>query len=106
MRLPFRTLVAIAAERCEALARPPSGAPSPVIEPQPVSEWSRLAGLDGSMPHESIIDVCAAPQDCGEHHPDTVTHRALQKLTLQSVTERRRTRDHEVRYRAVRSGLH
>jgi hypothetical protein len=81
----------MAYERFEALAKPPSGEPSPeqLLEGATVDEWAMLGGLGEHIPHEVIQDVYTEPLSCEPHHPENIAHTALQRLTLAAVTERR-----------------
>jgi hypothetical protein len=58
--------------------------------------------MDGHLPHGAIADVWKHELRCDPHHPDTVVHRALQRLTSASVTER--VPGLPLRYRPVAHG--
>jgi hypothetical protein len=95
----MRALVGLAYERCAALAHPPSGEPTPVSDGATVAEWAYLAGLAGDPPHKAIEDVWPHPLHCEPHHHETVTHRALQRLTNRARVESVKGRP--LRYRPV-----
>ena len=100
VRLPLKQLVGLALERFEALANPPSREPSPLLGGGTCEDWALFGGLMGDPPHEVIADCYTTPLECGENHPSNVAHRALQLLTLRSITERRGGLP--MRYRPVR----
>lgn len=102
MNMPLRSLVGLAVDRCRALAHPSSDEPSPVANGATVAEWARLTGLDGHLPHKAIADTWEHALRCEPHHPETVVHRALQRLTSKSLTER--VPGLPLRYRPVRHG--
>ena len=88
IRLPFEQLVGIAGERFELLANPPNGEPSPVFEGATPDRWAELAGVGSLSTHPAIADLLEELLPVEPYARETVAWRALQRLTLRSVTER------------------
>lgn len=86
-QIPPRQLIGLAIERFEVLAQPTNREPSPVRDGATPDEWATHAGI-GAAAHPSVAELFDGILDVAPYAPGTIAHRALQRLTLRSLTER------------------